>query len=105
MNYHLEEGILVIVITLFFIVFFLFLTRKTVWSYRDKLLLLITVICYCLDTIWWLFNIHFSFTDIYFQFGTHTEQLTIFFIFSFIAFISLILGRYKRLKKANNSNE
>ncbi|MHC5229178.1 hypothetical protein ACYSNW_12915 [Enterococcus sp. LJL99] len=98
MSYHLSEGMLVIVITLVFIGLFLFLTRKAPWTFRDKLLLLMTVICYCLDTIWWLFNLHYSFTDIYFQFAGHTEQLTIFFICSFITFVSLIFGRYKRLK-------
>lgn len=99
MNYHLSEGMLVIGITLFFIVIFLFLTRDALWTRKDKVLLSITILCYCLDTIWWFFAIHYPFTDIYFQFHGHTEQLTIFFICSFIAFINLIFGRYKRLKK------
>lgn len=101
MNYHLGEGLLVITITLFFIGLFLFLTRKTPWTFKDKLLLTFTIICYCLDTLWWLFTIHYSFTDIYFTFAGHTEQLTIFFIFSFIAFVSLIVERYKRLKNGH----
>lgn len=107
MSYHLSEGILVIVITLLVIGLFLFLTRKALWTFKDKLLLLITVVCYCLDTIWWFFHLHYLFTDIYFQFADHTEQLTIFFVCSFIAFISLILSRYKQLKnkkKFHNNN-
>ncbi len=101
MSYHCSEGLAVIAITLVLIILCLFFTRKASWTLSNKLLLFMTIICYLLDTIWWLFYIDIPFTAIYFQYRGHTLQLTIFFIAALLSFSLLIFNRVYRLRKNN----
>lgn len=99
MSYHLSQGLAVIAVTLFLMILFLYLTRRGKWMISDKILLFITIICYLLDTIWWLFYLDYPYTAVYFQYKGHTLQLTIFFVLALLSFTILIIKRFFRLKK------
>ncbi|WP_245812923.1 hypothetical protein [Enterococcus canintestini] len=96
MTYSTSEGLFVILITIVGMGTLLALTRKTPWHKMDLFLLILTGIFYLLDTVWWWFNLHFYWSDIYFTFGKHREQLTIFFILAGISFGILMVLRLKR---------
>ncbi|MGX6977875.1 hypothetical protein ACWN8V_01175 [Vagococcus elongatus] len=103
MDYHMSEGLAVIAVTLVLIVLFLFLTRQAKWLLSDKILLLITGICYLLDTIWWLFYLDYPYTAIYFQYKNHTLQLTVFFVIALVSFVLLIINRCYRLRSTGKN--
>ncbi|WP_249023885.1 hypothetical protein [Enterococcus dispar] len=96
MTYSITEGLFVILLTLSGMGVLLWLTRKYPWRKSDTFLLILTGIFYLLDTVWWWFNLHFCWSDVYFTFGKHREQLTIFFILAGISFGTLLFLRIKR---------
>ncbi|MBO0448857.1 hypothetical protein JZO76_04835 [Enterococcus sp. MJM12] len=99
MTYSVSEGLFVIFITLVGMGFLLGLTWKVPFQKIDYFLLAVTIICYVFDTIWWWFDLHFKWSDWYFTFHGHREQVTIFFIVAAISFCSLIVLRFKKMKK------
>ncbi|WP_159722640.1 hypothetical protein [Enterococcus sp. CSURQ0835] len=96
MSYHLGEGLAVIFWTLLVSAIFLWLTRHVPWQKSELVLFVVASLNYLLDTIWWLFELHFTWSDLFFHYHGHPEQVTLFFILALVSFSWLVIKRGRR---------